>query len=86
MTQKYSTKLPINNNPLSSVDKESLNRLFDCLFWVSPIINPSVGQVEPPAEYRRAGALAYADGVNWNPGAGGEGIYYFNSAGNWIKL
>ena len=33
----------------------------------------------------RQGMLRYADGTNWNPG-GGEGIYYFNAAGSWVKL
>ena len=33
----------------------------------------------------RQGMIRYADGTNWNP-SGGEGIYYFNSAGTWVKL
>ena len=34
----------------------------------------------------RQGDLRYADGSNWNPSAGGEGIYFFNAAGAWVKL
>jgi|TARA_B110001454_G_C12707592_1_gene429262 hypothetical protein len=33
----------------------------------------------------RQGDIRYADGTNWNAGAG-EGIYFFNSAGSWVKL
>ncbi len=33
----------------------------------------------------RQGDLRYADGTNWNP-TGGEGIYFFNAAGAWVKL
>ena len=63
-----------------------MGKLLDSLMWLSPIVNPSVGQVEPTAKYRRQGMLAYADGTNWNPGSGGEGIYYYNAAGSWTKL
>jgi hypothetical protein len=31
------------------------------------------------------GDIRYADGTNWNPGAG-EGIYFRNAAGAWVKL
>ena len=34
----------------------------------------------------RQGDLRYADGSNWNPSAGGEGIYFFTAAGAWVKL
>ena len=33
----------------------------------------------------RQGDIKYADGSNWNP-SGGEGIYFFNAAGAWVKL
>jgi hypothetical protein len=32
------------------------------------------------------GDIRYADGSNWNPGSGGEGIYFYNAAGSWTKL
>lgn len=32
------------------------------------------------------GDIRYADGTNWNPVSGGEGIYFYNSAGAWVKL
>jgi len=34
----------------------------------------------------RQGDIRYADGANWNPSSGGEGIYFFNAAGSWVKL
>ena len=33
----------------------------------------------------RQGDIRYADGTSWNPGSG-EGIYYRNAAGSWVKL
>lgn len=33
----------------------------------------------------RVGTVVYADGTNWNPGAG-EGLYVYNAAGNWIWI
>lgn len=41
-------------------------------------------QFRVPVKPRR-GDIRYADGVQWNPGAG-EGIYYFNGAGIWTLL
>ena len=38
---------------------------------------------EPPKP--RQGQLAYADGTNWNPGAGGAGVYVFTGSA-WSKL
>ena len=59
-----------------------LNRLGDILF------NLDTFRLEPthvdPAK-PRDGDIRYADGTNWNPGSGGEGIYaYFNNT--WNKL
>jgi hypothetical protein len=31
------------------------------------------------------GNIRYADGTSWNPGSG-EGIYFYNSSGAWVKL
>lgn len=39
--------------------------------------------VEP--EKRRTGLIAYADGTNWDPGAG-EGTYQYDSGGTWKQL
>lgn len=37
-------------------------------------------------EKPRQGMIRYADGSNWNPNGTGEGIYFFNSGGTWVKL
>ncbi len=34
----------------------------------------------------RAGDVRYADGTNFNPGSGGEGLYIYLSTGAWSKL
>lgn len=31
------------------------------------------------------GDIRYADGTSWDPGSG-EGIYFYNSGGSWVKL
>ena len=31
------------------------------------------------------GDIVYGDGTNFNPGDG-EGVYFRNAAGNWVKL
>ena len=33
----------------------------------------------------KQGDIVYADGPNFNPGSG-EGIYFRNAAGSWVKL
>jgi hypothetical protein len=39
--------------------------------------------VEPTK--RSNGDIRYADGTDWNPGSG-EGVYFYNTAGSWVKL
>ena len=43
-----------------------------------------VTNVEPTNPYQ--GDIRYDDGTNWNPGSGGEGIYFYNASGAWTKL
>ena len=43
-----------------------------------------VWNVEP--DKPRAGQVYYADGTNWNPAAGGEGLYMYKSGGSWVLL
>jgi hypothetical protein len=43
-----------------------------------------VSNVEPTSPQQ--GDIRYADGTNWNPVSGGEGIYFYNAAGAWVKL
>lgn len=67
---------------LTYMEKASLiNALVESLIFASPILNESLGQVAPGAEYLRDGFLAYADGTNWNPlGDGVKGFYRYNTA------
>ena len=59
-----------------------LNRLGDIVFNLDTFRLEQTN-VEPSKS--RDGDIRYADGVNWNPGSGGEGIYaYFNAT--WNKL
>lgn len=43
-----------------------------------------VRNVEP--DKPRTGQVYYADGTNWNPISGGEGLYIYKSGGAWVKL
>lgn len=36
-------------------------------------------------ERPRTGTIVYADGTDWNPGSG-EGLYVYDSGGNWVAL
>ena len=61
-----------------------LNKVSDILFNLDTFrlepTNIPNGPTKP-----RDGDIRYADGTNWNPGSGGEGIYaYFNAT--WNKL
>jgi len=53
----------------------------------SILLNQSIFKLEPvhiePARPRK-GDVRYADGTDWNPGAG-EGIYWYNGTA-WAKL
>ena len=42
-----------------------------------------VSYEEPDKPYQ--GDIRYADGTSWDPGSG-EGIYFYNAAGSWVKL
>lgn len=64
---------------------QQLNGIFNALRFLCPTLNPKLGQVEPPETQRQPGALAWADGVNWNPGSG-EGLYRYTKAGTWVLV
>ena len=49
------------------------------LKWIDPT-NPQFGRMEPPPTARRCpGLIAYANGVEWDPGSG-EGYYRWTGA------
>ena len=75
---------PVNPEELPDYLFDELNRLGDIVFNLDTfrleVTNIPLGPPKP-----RDGDIRYADGTNWNPGSGGEGIYaYFN--GTWNKL
>lgn len=88
MSQNRPTLPPNQNTVLTSVELHvKINQIYQTLMWTSPLLNPKCGQVEPPTEFRRDGLLAFADGTNWNPGGGGEGLYRYESgAATWVKV
>lgn len=49
----------------------------------APIITLAVTHVAP--EKPRDGMVVHADGVSWNPGGTGKGLYLYSS-GTWVKL
>jgi hypothetical protein len=53
--------------------------LIEMLRWIDPLHDPKCGQKEPPTVYRKQGLLAFADGVNWDPGYG-IGHYWWDGA------
>ena len=69
---------------------DNLNKIvYDNLVQIANVLTVvrdghlDVVNVEPdkPAQ----GDIRYADGTDWNPGSG-EGIYYYDSSGAWVKL
>lgn len=52
---------------------------FGDLIWLLPSANPQLGRIEPLSEYKRDGLIAFADGINWNPGSG-KGYYWYNAS------
>ena len=63
-----------------------LNRLGDIIFNLDTFRLEATLR-EPATELRntkpRDGDMRYADGVDWNPGSGGEGFYaYYNNTWN----
>lgn len=82
---KRIVKFPLTQDSLQKPENiQVLNDLLSQLVWLLPALNDSVGQVEPTANFLRAGALAYADGFNWNPGSG-QGLYYYTGSA-WVKI
>ncbi len=82
MTTINKIQLTIDPSKLHQDDMRSLNAIIEILQYILP--HNMAGQVEPKATILRKGMIAYADGTNWNPGAG-EGVYYYNGAA-WVKL
>lgn len=84
----FSNQIPITKDGITYGEQANfINKLAVSIYWLSPILNPAFGQVEPPDYYKFDGALAFADGTNWNPNGTGKGWYYYNTTTLlWVKL
>lgn len=71
--------------PRTGNDSLDIREIYESLQWILPAINPNIGQIEPPARYKRTGLIAYADGSTWNPNSQGAGYYRYDGAA-WVKL
>lgn len=87
MTRKYQNAWPKSEQMSYEELAGVVNMLVDALKFQSPILNPVLGQIEPPAEYRRSGYMAYADGTNWDPkGDGTNGFFrYDEDTTAWVE-
>ena len=75
---------------LCPTDIDDIPRFIDnMLMEIRPVLDLvrdghlDVTTVEPTQSQQ--GNIRYADGTGWNPGSG-EGIYFYNSGGAWVKL
>lgn len=63
--------------------ERELGRFLEMLQGGDKVLLIAKSHAAPPKP--RDGVVAYADGTNWNPAAGGEGFYGYY-AGAWHKL
>jgi hypothetical protein len=75
--------LSLQSGVLMQGERAMVNLLLQSAWWSNPLLNPACGTVEPAPKY--AGLVAYADGVSWNPGGTGAGMYFYSGAA-WSKL
>ena len=65
------------------VVRRELDRVSQATRGAAPFLQLQVLAVAP--DKPRQGMVAYANGVEWNPGATGAGVYAYSGAA-WIKL
>jgi|TARA_R100000541_G_scaffold55834_1_gene64925 hypothetical protein len=84
MSINYS-KLPVPSDPkdIPAYLQSELDRIADVISNIADG-HFDTTNVAPPKP--RAGDVRYADGTNFNPGSGGEGLYIYLSSGAWSKL
>tara|TARA_R100000458_G_C8260353_1_gene235924 strand:- start:81 stop:338 length:258 start_codon:yes stop_codon:yes gene_type:complete len=76
-------------NPVPTSSEDLPRYIFDELLRLqgaleeTPVSFIEVKNVAPSRV--KQGDIVYADGTNFNPGSG-EGIYFRNAAGSWVKL
>ena len=74
--------VPGNTEDLPQYIFEELTKLQGAL-KENPVAYISVKNAAPIRI--KQGDIVYGDGTNFNPGAG-EGVYFRNAAGSWVKL
>lgn len=84
---RYAAGIPANTLTYDDSTKELVRWVKEELDKISVAISSLEYQYSPlyaePERYS-VGFIAYADGVNWNPGSG-EGLYIYKSTG-WTLL
>lgn len=75
---------------LAPSDPQDLPRFLDEMFQeirtVLELVRDGHLDVQNVAPTKpQQGDIRYADGTGWNPGSG-EGIYFYDSSGAWVKL
>ena len=75
---------PVSQEQLPDYLFNELNRFGDIVFNLDTF---RLQQTNVAPEKVRDGDIRYADGSDWNPGATGEGIYFYNeTTAAWVKL
>lgn len=78
--------------PLPVNPEEHVNFLYEELERVAILITALangglLNEYNAEPDKPRNGMLVIADGTNWNPGAGGRGVYWYDESGSsWNKL
>lgn len=84
---RYVAQVPPSEIVLDDNDREIIRWIKNELDRIAQAIAALEHQYQirnaPPERYG-VGFVAYADGTNWNPGAG-EGLYVYKSTG-WAKM
>jgi hypothetical protein len=76
---------------LCPTDVEEIPRFIDSMLLeiqavLEVVRNGHLDVTTEEPEKPKQGDIRYADGSGFNPGSTGEGIYFFNAAGSWVKL
>jgi len=65
---------------------DAINKLYEAAYYSNALLTMNdFGKTEPPTgTYGVSGLVAYANGVDWNPGSSGAGFYRW--AGAWVRI
>ena len=82
----YKPQMTTSNN-LSAIVRwifGELTRIANTFTSEKSNLNLPLTTVDPSKP--QVGDIKFADGSNWNPTGQGEGIYLYNTSGNWQKI